>query len=214
MSKGRHNRKKKKHGWRERLRRVLRYRLQIPIKRSTHSPEHIARGVMVGTVWAASPLFGAQMLMVFLTWLGGRKLFNWDFSLINGLAWTWTTNVFTVVPFYYFCYATGHMLLGQSGDISGYNTFEAVFASFTQDDQTLYDSMMLLFGSLWHKVGLPLFAGCLIWSVILGWVAYKLTYGFVIRYREHREHSRRERRQRKASSGGGARHHAQAQSSA
>lgn len=199
MSKGRNTRRK--HGWRERLRRVLRYRLQVPIKRSTHSPEHIARGVMIGTVWAASPLFGAQMLMVFLTWLGSRKLFNWDFSLINGLAWTWTTNVFTVIPFYYTCYATGQVLLGRMDDIGGYRSFQSVFSLMNRDDQTAFESMDLLFGTLWSNIGLPLTVGSIIWAIAGGWIAYMLTLGFVQRYREHRARVRRDRKQARAATG-------------
>jgi hypothetical protein len=84
----------------QRMVRLTTYRLLIPIKRARHAPEYGARGVMVGMAWAMTPLVGIQMYLVFMTWLIARRLFRWNFSLIIGLAWTWTTNVITLFPIY------------------------------------------------------------------------------------------------------------------
>ena len=65
----------------------------------------------MGVAWAMTPLVGIQMYLVFMTWLIGKKIFKWSFSLPLGLAYTWLTNVFTLVPFYYAFYATGQWML-------------------------------------------------------------------------------------------------------
>ena len=69
-----------KYTLRQRLMRVLRYRLIVPLKRSRHAPEHTARGVMIGVAWAMTPTVGVQMPLVFANWIAARKLFNWDFN--------------------------------------------------------------------------------------------------------------------------------------
>ncbi|MGY8991135.1 MAG: DUF2062 domain-containing protein, partial [Rhodospirillales bacterium] len=112
---------KSNNSWINGLNRLIRYRLLIPLKRSAHSPEYTARGVMVGMVWAMTPTVGIQMGLVFGTWLFTRKFFKWDFSLINGMAWTWTTNVFTLIPIYYTFYITGQLMMGRFDDLSGYD---------------------------------------------------------------------------------------------
>ena len=88
----------RRYTWAEGLRRLARYRLVVPLRRSIHSPEHTARGVMVGMVWAMTPTVGLQMPLVFVTWLVARRLFRWDFSVVIGMVWTWTTNLVTLVP--------------------------------------------------------------------------------------------------------------------
>lgn len=163
---------------------MIRYRLHVPMKRSRHSPEHTARGVMVGTVWAMTPVFGMQMAGVLGTWLAARKLFRWDFSLINGLAWTWTTNVFTVIPAYYVFYLTGQIMLGRFDDLSGYQSFRAMAAGFSAGDGSFWNAASHWFSSLMSGVGLPLTVGWVPWGIGLGWVAYRLSHGFVVRHRE------------------------------
>lgn len=74
--------------WHDRLRRLLRYRLLIPIKRSQHPPEYTARGVAVGVLWALTPTIGIQMLLCLVTWVVARRLAKWDFSVIVAMAWT------------------------------------------------------------------------------------------------------------------------------
>ena len=46
----------------ERFKRACRLRLVVPLKRSVHSPEHIARGVGIGMFWAMTPTVGIQMV--------------------------------------------------------------------------------------------------------------------------------------------------------
>ena len=107
----------------ERLSRLARHRLVVPIKRSPHPPEHTARAVMFGVFWAMTPLVGVQMYLVFFTWLACRRSEKLNFSLIIGLAWTWISNVFTMWPLYYVFYVTGKFLLGRLDTASGYEGF-------------------------------------------------------------------------------------------
>jgi uncharacterized protein (DUF2062 family) len=141
---------------------------------------------MVGMIWAMTPFFGLHMALVLATWLLARRFFNWDFSLVNGLAWTWTTNVFTVLPALYVYYLTGQLLFGNLSDPIGYEGFTSIFHVAEQsaaDDPSTFGAMLT---NLWDAFGLPLFVGSAIWSVISGWVAYHLSLSFVTRYREHR----------------------------
>lgn len=180
------------------VKRIARYRLHVPMMRSKGSATHVARGVSVGMAWAMSPFFGLHMMFVFVTWFISRKIFKWDFCLINGLAWTWTTNVLTVIPAYYLCYLTGQILLGNLGDPLGYDTFKSIFITAeeraTDDPGTLWSQLQ----HLWSAFGLPLFAGSAVWMMISGWVSYKLAHAFMLRYREVREGRMAEARKKKA----------------
>jgi hypothetical protein len=102
--------------------RLIRIRLIVPLLRSPHPPEYKARGVAVGLAWAMTPLVGIQMWLVFMTWVASRKFFKWDFSLPLAIAWTWLTNVFTMIPIYYIFYVTGQIIRWQVDSISGYTT--------------------------------------------------------------------------------------------
>jgi uncharacterized protein (DUF2062 family) len=175
-------------GWLTGLERLIRYRLHVPLKRSRQTPAIIARGVMVGTVWACTPLFGLHMLGAFLTWVAARKLFGWDFSLIIALAWTWVTNVFTVLPAYYLFYLTGQVMLGRlaEGAEAGQG-FAAIAAQMkAAEEQSLWEALSLWISSLVSNVGLPLSVGWIPWSVLFGWIAYRLTHGFVVQHRKRR----------------------------
>lgn len=172
--------------WFERLKRLARYRLHIPMKRSAHPPEHIARGVMIGVVWAVTPIFGLQMVSVFITWIAARKLFGWDFSLVNGLAWTWATNAFTIIPAFYVFWLTGQIMLGRFDDLTGYAGFKSVIARWDVPGADFFDTVVNRFSALFDAVGLPLTIGCLPWAVLLGWLAYRLSHGFVVSYRRRR----------------------------
>jgi len=170
----------------EGLWRLIRYRLHIPMKRSSHPPDHIARGVMVGMAWAMTPFIGLQMTLVFLTWLLTRRAFNWDFSLANGLAWTWTTNVFTLIPIFYIFYVTGQIMLGHFDDITGYETFKGLFAGVHNPASGWLDYVSKWFAGFLVGVGLPLTVGSIPWAVFAGWVSYYLTLRFVTQFRARR----------------------------
>ena len=84
---------------------------------------------MIGLFCACFPSPVGQMGLAFAAWVVARRLFKWDFSLIQGLAWTWTTNVFTAAPCYYTFFLTGQILLGRWDDLSGYDPFVQAFST-------------------------------------------------------------------------------------
>ncbi|TDQ83181.1 hypothetical protein A8950_1466 [Dongia mobilis] len=182
-------------GFWQRLSRLLRFRLAIPMLRSRHSPEHAARGTMVGLVWAMTPSVGIQMPLVFVTWIIGRRLFNWDFSLLLGLAWTWVTNAFTLVPTYYLFYLTGQVMLGHWGDLSGYERFAATWGEAFSPDLTLWQQVVIMGRVLLLDWGVAMWLGSIPWAIVSGWLGYRYSLKFV---RAHR-HARAERMARRHS---------------
>ncbi|MEM7620266.1 MAG: DUF2062 domain-containing protein [Pseudomonadota bacterium] len=166
--------------------RLLRYRLIVPLMRSKHPPEHAARGVMVGVVWAMTPFFGIQMLLALLTWLISTRVLKWDFSLINAIAWTWVTNIFTLIPFFYAFYVTGQLMLGDFSN-AGYEKFQAVFSQMLSNGSVWsWEGMQIVLNFLISDIGGPMTLGSVVWAVVCGIVAYYLSLRFVVRYRENR----------------------------
>jgi len=155
--------------------RLIRYRLVIPLLRSRHPPEHTARGVAIGLMWAMTPLVGIQMLCVALTWIITSRLFSWHFNLVLGLAWTWITNVFTVLPFYYAFYVTGQLLMGHFDDFSGYERFVALWQETFTPDATFWEITKAYTVDILQGWGLPLLVGSLPWVLITGIVGYVST---------------------------------------
>jgi len=179
----------------ERLQRLVRYRLGIPLLRSQHTPEHTARGVAVGMVWAMTPFFGLQMAMTFVTWTLARYLFGWNFSLIAGLAWTWTTNAFTVLPAFYLFYVTGQVMLGRFDDITGYGAFGDAWQAMQTTGQSFWESIVDLSTQLVSDLGLPILIGSIPWAIISGLVGYYVSLAFITRYHVRRTAHRKTRAQ-------------------
>ena len=172
----------------KKIKRVCRYRLVIPLLRSPHPPKYKARGVAVGVAWSMTPLVGIQMIVVGLTWGIAKKIFKWDFSLVLGLAYTWITNVFTMIPIYYAFYVTGQLMLRRP--VTSYaglkDTMKAVFFA----DYTLWEKIMASVKLLMQDWGFGMAIGCLPWAFVFGVGSYYLT----MRY----ERLRAELKQRKA----------------
>lgn len=181
-----------------RMKRVARYRLHIPMIRNRQPVQIVARGVMVGMICAMTPFFGLHMALVLGIWIVARRFFKWDFSLVNGLAWTWITNVFTVLPAFYLFYVTGQVLMGQYSDPLGYDMFKSVFQMAEQKAASDPGTAGYHIGNLWQTFGLPLFLGSAVWATISGWLAYRLSTAFVLRYREHRARKMAKARKRPA----------------
>jgi uncharacterized protein (DUF2062 family) len=169
-----------------RLERLLRFRLIIPMLRSQHTPEYTARGVMMGLIWAFTPSVGFQMPLVFGTWLFCRRILNWDFSLIQGLAWTWLTNAFTALPCYYVFFLTGQVLLGNWSDLSGYQTFIRFFESAFSPEMGIGESVRAMSRILLLDWGVAMSLGSLPWAALMGWIGYRLSLRFVVAYRDAR----------------------------
>jgi len=171
----------------QKIKRICRYRLVIPLLRSSHPPKYKALGVAVGVAWAMTPLVGIQMYLVFMTWLVMRKVFKRDFSLPLGLAYTWITNVFTMIPIYYGFYVTGQMMMHRPAtsyaDLKG--TMEQVFLA----DYTFLEKMAASFKLVLQDWGLGMAVGCLPWALVFGVGSYYLT----IRYERLRSELKQKR---------------------
>ena len=181
--------------WWERICRNIRYRLVIPLQRGIHPAEHSARGVAMGLAWGLTPTVGIQMPLVFLIWVMARYLFNWNFSLILALAWTWATNVITLVPCYFLFYMTGQIMLGRFDDLSGYSEFEKLLANMMVDDSTM-GSLRLIWTytmAIYAAWGWPLVIGCLPWSFLGAWAGYVWSLRFITGHRANKAKRRASR---------------------
>ncbi len=170
----------KRSWWRklkEKTSTLIHKQLFLPIIRSKAAPEVKARGVAVGMAWAMTPLVGIQMGLVGITWVIAKK-FKWSFSLPLALAWTWITNVFTLVPVYYVFYVCGQFMRGNWIDITGYEAvsrlIEAVFISDAPFIQQMKDFLRLFF----QDWGVSMFLGCIPFVITGYYYGYKLTLKF------------------------------------
>ena len=190
------------YSWLKKLSRLVHFRLVIPLMRSPHPPEHTARGVMVGLFWAMTPLIGIQMALVFMNWLIARRKPNWDFNLLVGLAWTWVTNIFTLIPTYYLYYVTGRFLLGQHEGITGYDRFAGAWQAALEAEGYILPLVT------YAKVvatghGVPIVVGSIPYCVGIAWLGYRWSLKFVITVRKARL-ERKARRQRNAAAKAGS----------
>lgn len=172
------------------LGRLLKMKLIVPLLRSPHPPEYKARGVAVGLAWAMTPLVGIQMWTVFMTWLICKKVFKWNFSLPLGIAWTWVTNVFTMIPIYYIFYVTGKLMFGDFDSIGGYDTLSEIFRKTFLSDIGFVEQWKEFFKLLLQDFGVAMMVGCIPWLIVSAVLGYYLTLRF--------ERARALRRQRKA----------------
>jgi uncharacterized protein (DUF2062 family) len=162
----------------KRLLRLLTLKLIVPLKRSPHPPEYTARGVLVGMMWAMTPLVGIQMWLVFMTWVIWKRFSPSAFSLTLGLAWTWVTNVFTMVPAYYVFYVTGQLMMGNFDSIGGYDSLQSIIAETFLAEYTFLEKWGLFFKLLLKDWGVSMAVGCLPWA-IAGYVGgYYFTCAF------------------------------------
>ena len=151
----------------ERLLRLIRYKLVIPVFRSPHPPEYTARGVANGVFWGVTPFMGLQTLATFATWAVMRRAFGKDSSIVQALVWAWVNNPVTMVPMYYLFYLTGLWLLGTSGSIGGYDAFVALWET-SQHQPTAIARI----GFLAQQVGLAITVGCFPFALLGSWLAY------------------------------------------
>ena len=180
----------KRHSWFQNFKRLFKKKLLVPIVRSPHPPEHTATGAAIGAMWAMTPLVGVQMWLVSMTWLFYKKVLKKSFSLPLGLAFTWLTNVFTMVPVYYVFYVTGQMMLGHWDSISGYSHLQDILRQTFLSDLSFVEEWALFFKLLLQDWGLAMIVGCLPWMVLGYWAGYKLTLQCLKNYHYLREKRR------------------------
>lgn len=169
------------------VRRLFRFRLVIPLLRARHEPEHTARGVAVGLLFAMTPTVGIQMPLVMLCWLAVRLVRRtWDFNPVIAMAWTWITNVVTVPPIYYTFLVTGELMLGRWGESGGYAVFEERLTSLLATDATFLESLWIYASGIFQAWGVPMFVGCLPWAVAAAWLGYVWSLKATRRIRERK----------------------------
>ena len=180
------------------LRRLARYRLVVPILRGHHhSADYTARAVFVGLLVAFTPTVGVQMPIVAAIWGGVRAVRpSWSFNLVIALAWTWVTNVVTVPPIYYVFLITGQAMLGHWSDILGYQAFSARLAHSLVADGDCIEALWAYVLNLLDAFGLPIFLGCLPWTLLVSWLGYRWSLKAAHRLRALRERRLRTTRER------------------
>jgi len=138
---------------------------------------------MIGLFWAMTPLVGIQMPLVFATWLAVRWKPSLNFGLIIALAWTWVTNVFTMLPIYYLFYLTGVLFLGQPEEMTGYADFVRVWESALSGGAGFLGHVSAFVESVAHQQGLPMAVGCLPYAFGCAWLGYGWSLRYVVRRR-------------------------------
>jgi len=162
------------------FKRVIQYRLIVPIKRSNKPPEHTARATCVGLFLAMNPLIGVQMYLCFIVWLISKHFFKKDFSLPIACAWTWVTNVFTMVPVDYLFFVTGKFLMGEH-KIYSYGYFMKAFSEKFTDDMTVWQNLVAMFDILVKDWGAAMFIGAVPWMMIVSTFGYFLSYRYALK---------------------------------
>lgn len=151
----------------QRLRRLIRYKLIIPIFRSPHPPEYTARGVANGVFWGVTPFMGLQTLFMLGTWAILKRVFGKDSSVVQALIWAWVNNPITMVPMYYVFYVCGLWLMGTSGSLGGYSSFVALW-----DDSAQAPGLFARIALLARQIGVAVTVGCIPFAIILSWIGY------------------------------------------
>src|SRR5690606_16640498 len=139
-------------------------------------------------VVAFTPTVGIQIPIVAVIWAALRTWRpTWNFNLIVAIAWTWTTNVFTVPPVYYVFFVTGRVMLGDHDRLPGYADFAAQIAASLELGDSIVAAMIHGVAGLLKVFGLPLFLGSVPWALVIGVLGYVWSLKFVRRHRLARE---------------------------
>ena len=164
------------------IKRLIRYRLVIPLKRGAGRPSYTARGTAVGIFWAFTPLIPAQMYLLGLTWLVARPFPRLAFNPVIALAWVWVTNWVTIVPVYFVFYVTGQMLLGHWDDLLGYTAFAADWQRVILETPGVLEIGETMARLLVRGQGLALAVGCLPYALGGAWLGYTWSFRVIKRY--------------------------------
>ena len=181
-----------------RLARLFRYRLIIPIARGRHNGIPTARGTAIGLFFGLTPTVGIQMPMIMVLWAVAKVVApKWKFNLIVALAWTWPTNLVTAPLYYYLCLITGKLMLGQSMAI-GFDEFQAQVSSVLTTDAGFFESFWIYVVEILKIWGLPLFLGCIPWTLLGTWMGYAGTLKFLESFRARQRRLMQVRREKMA----------------
>jgi uncharacterized protein (DUF2062 family) len=160
------------------LLRGIRYRLLIPVLRSTQSPEYTARGVANGVFWGLTPTVGLQTVEITSTWLVARSLLGKDSSLVQAYIWVWVNNPVTMVPMYFLFYVTGLVMLGDLSTGAGYTAFVTLWTGAAA--MPWWDGFLAILSA----IGAPLFLGAAPYALLGAAVAYRWALALARRRRQ------------------------------
>jgi len=168
---------------RTKIEKLIRF-LKFRVLHIDDSPHRIALGIGLGLFIAWTPTIGLQTLMVLCV----APFLRANISV--AVPCVWVTNVFTMIPVYYSNYLLGRMLLKPfcfSSGLSGAQILEMFnqldsLAFFTGFLRIEFWQNISLF--LWQK-GPELWLGSIVMGLLIGFIAYVITYHFVLWYRKN-----------------------------
>lgn len=164
--------------------KIIRQVRQFVVYRVLHAddtPHRLALGIALGMFIGMTPTVGLQMMLVLL--LASVIKAN----RIVGLPIVWITNPFTIAPIYFFNYMLGRSAMSDwtAGEGLSYQEMRELLGQIGQTGLTE------LFGiEFWSKfshilmsIGIELWIGSAVVGVILGLIAYLVSYRAIIWYR-------------------------------
>lgn len=182
------------------LYRLMRYRLVVPVVRGRGDPRRTARGVAIGFGLAMMPTVGIQMALVALVWAVLRWFApNWRFNVVVALAWTWITNIFTMVPIYYAFLVTGNLMLLRDDPFGGFDAFSERLTSLLSANAGFLESFWIYTVAIFSEWGLPMALGSLPWAVASAWIGYVWCLKFLEGIRKAQQRRIEAKRRKKAS---------------
>ncbi len=170
-----------KHNAIGKISRLIYYRLIIPMRREAGDPKFIAYGVLIGLIIGLTPTVGVQMPLCFIFWWLSKKLFNFHFSLILSIAWSWVSNPATTVPLYFLYHETGQIILNFDNDNdSDFDKFNQLFANAGLSGIDGAFNFLLF---LWDEIGISIWIGCIPYAAIFSLIGYYMSIAVVKRYK-------------------------------
>lgn len=198
MSTAPSNPNRAKTGAWNRLRRLARLRLVIPVLRSRHPPGYTARGAGIGMLVAMTPTVGVQMAICAAIWALVKVLRpKWDFNVIVAMAWTWVTNVFTLGPIYYLFLVTGELMMGRWDGAGSYDAFSGRLRELLGQDTSWHEALWVYGVEIFTAWGVPMFLGSVPWALLSAWLTYRWSLRLSRSVHERRLRARRRRAQRR-----------------
>jgi len=139
-------------------------------------PHRIALGVALSIFVAWTPAIGFQMVLyLLLAWLCGANKFV-------GLPFIWITNPATILPIYYPNYLVGRWILHLEGPKPDFKAVVVLHGSWFEQIRCFWSGTV--------DFAWPLWTGSLVVGIVLGLLAYLMTYQGVVIYRTKRPHLR------------------------
>ncbi len=171
--------------WR-RIKSAIDRKLLLPLRES-HAPIHeLALGTGVGIFWAVTPLVGARMTMVTVTWLGLRQI-GLRFTLPVALAWVWVPNPVLMPIISYTFYLTGILVYNLIGiEIAAISLSAIELVLREARDLPLLEGLSLWGRFLMDALGWPMLVGSLVLGIPLVLFSYPLTVRMVNEYRKRK----------------------------